>query len=316
MERLDGIQRRSIRHVSINTGFKCNQACWHCHLDAGPDRHEIMEMATVERLEQFIRNIKPKSVDITGGAPELMPGLEALVEAIRPLVDEFSIRTNLVLLNLAEFCHLKKLFSRQKIKLIGSLPCYTPENVNRQRGGSVFARSISALKELNSMGYGRNNSLELDLVYNPGGPVLSPDQSTLENKYRKILKEVHGIDFNGLLAINNVPVGRFKKYLEDSGSYNDYIRLLSDNFNYKTITKLMCLDQVTIDWKGRIFDCDFNLALDLPGGGFSDIEDNDPKGHIGRQIYIGPHCLACTAGSGSSCQGSLELSNSKRGPDE
>lgn len=316
MKRLDGIKRRSIRHVSINTGFKCNQACRHCHLEAGPERHEIMDLGTVNRLEQFIKNIKPESVDITGGAPELMPGLASLVKAIRPLVDDLSIRTNLVLLDLVEFGHLKKLFSKQKIKLIGSLPCYTAENVNRQRGRSVFARSINAIKELNRMGYGRSDFLELDLVYNPGRPALSPDQSTLEKKYRKVLKEDHGIDFNRLLTMNNVPAGRFKKNLEDSGDYDDYIKLLSDNFNYKTITKLMCLDQVTIDWKGRIFDCDFNLALDFPEGGFSGIEDNGLEGHIGRPIYTGLHCLACTAGSGSSCRGSLELSNTKRGPDE
>ncbi len=312
MKRLNGIRRRSIRHVSINIGFKCNQTCRHCHLEAGPDRQEIMDLETIGKLEHFIKNIGPESVDITGGAPELMPGLSRLVKAIRPMVKEFSIRTNLVLLSLAEFDHLKKLFSAQRVKLIASLPCYTPENVNQQRGPTVFARSINTLKELNSMGYGRSSSLGLDLVYNPGGPVLPPDQQALEKQYHRALKEEHGIDFNALLTMNNVPIGRFKKHLEDSGNYDDYIKLLSDNFNSKVLPKLMCLDQVTIDWKGRIFDCDFNLALDFPKKGFSDIGDIDLKGYMDRPVFIGPHCLACTAGSGSSCQGSITALNSKR----
>lgn len=312
MKRLKGIKRRSIRHISINIGFKCNQTCRHCHLEAGPDRHEMMDLGTINKLERFIENIGPESVDITGGAPELMPGLSSLVKTIRPMVNEFSIRTNLVLLNMAEFSHLKKLFLEQKVKLIASLPCYTPENVNQQRGKTVFTRSIKTLKELNAMGYGINSSLGLDLVYNPGGPVLSPDQAALEKKYRKILKDDHGIVFNALLTINNVPIGRFKKHLEDSGNYDAYIKLLSDSFNSKVISQLMCLNQLTIDWKGRIFDCDFNLALDFPKGGFADIRDNDLGGYLGKPVYIGPHCLACTAGAGSSCQGSIEALNSKR----
>jgi len=312
MKRLKGIKRRSIRHISINIGFKCNQTCRHCHLEAGPDRQEMMDLETINKLERFIENIGPKSVDITGGAPELMPELSILVKTIRPMVDEFSIRTNLVLLNMAEFSHLKKLFSEQRVKLIASLPCYTQENVNRQRGKEVFSRSIKTLKELNAMGYGRKSSLGLDLVYNPGGPVLSLDQEALEEKYRKILKDDHGIDFNDLLAINNVPIGRFKKQLVDSGDYDAYLKLLSDNFNSKVITELMCINQVTIDWRGRIFDCDFNLALDFPEGGFADIRDNDLNGYLGKPVYIGPHCLACTAGAGSSCQGSIAALNSKR----
>lgn len=312
MKRLNGIKRQSISHISINIGYKCNQTCSHCHLEAGPDRQEMMKLETIGKLEEFIKNIGPRSVDITGGAPELMPGLSALVKTLRPMVDEFSIRTNLVLLNLEEFGHLKKLFSSQKVKLIASLPCYTQENVNKQRGSNVFARSINTLKELNDMGYGRSSSLGLDLVYNPGGPVLSPEQTDLEKKYRKILKEEHDIDFNALLTINNMPLGRFKKHLEDSGNYDDYIKLLSDNFNSRVITNLMCLNQVTIDWQGRIFDCDFNLALDFPKGGFSDIGDNGLEGYLGKPVYIGPHCLACTAGSGSSCQGSITALNSKR----
>ncbi len=304
MQRLKKIKRKAITHISVNIGYKCNQVCKHCHLEAGPERNEVMDLKTANKLVEFIKKINPESIEITGGSPELMPDIEKLILDSRSLVGKYSFRTNLTLLNLPKFDHLKSILFNNDIELVASLPCFTEENVDKQRGKNVFRKSIESLKKLNKIGYGLKKNKKLDLVFNPPGFSLPPNQKDLEDTYKAKLQE-YGIFFNDLYTLANVLLGRFKKQLIKNNRYKNYIQLLKNNFNENTLDKLMCLNQVTVDWQGNIYDCDFNLADGLPRGGFSNIDNTDINNYLGRKIFAAEHCFACTAGSGSSCHGAL-----------
>lgn len=333
IEKLKNIRRQKIGHISFNIGLYCNQMCTHCHLNSGPKRTEMMDRPLITKMAEFIKVLKPYSFEITGGAPELSPYISEIIHKIRPLVKKISMRTNLTALELNKKsennCHKKngfiKFLYENSISLIASLPCYEEEEVRIQRGEGVFEKSIELLKKINDIGYGKSENPTLDLVFNPIFPKLPPQQSKLELKYKEVLKNNFGINFNNLITMANVPVGRFAENLKIKHSYNNYIDLLRESFNEKNLVKLMCLNQVTIDWKGRFYDCDFNLAIDLPENGWSNLDavlefikrsknkDSNSsantilkKALIGKKIFIGEHCLTCTAGSGSSCHGALQ----------
>jgi radical SAM/Cys-rich protein len=301
------IKSTVINTVQVNLGLHCNLSCNHCHHYASPDSTETMSWSVMEAIIKIVDNPKIKNVDITGGAPEFHPNLRSFIESLyRPDLN-ILLRTNLVALTSPEKSGLSVYLKEKKVKLIASLPCYLEENVTAQRGENIYIESIAALKELNKLGYGKDAGLELYLVYNPGGPFLPARQEELEVTYRRELKQQHGIAFNRLLTITNMPIGRFKDRLIKSGELNNYIKLLRDAHNQALLSDLMCRSQISIGWDGTIYDCDFNLALGFP----ADVErpnifDLDWSSLNRRTILTGEHCFGCTAGAGSSCSGSLE----------
>ncbi len=312
--------RRSIRTVQVNVGKLCNQACHHCHVEAGPKRTEIMTKATAGRiLEHIAASERIEVLDLTGGAPELCPSFRYLVESARGLGLRVIVRCNLTVIYEAGMEWLPEFYRDNRVELVCSLPCYTEANVDGQRGKGVFGRSITALQTLNGLGYGRTGSgLELDLVYNPLGAFLPPPQEELERKYREELWRLFSIEFNRLFTITNMPIKRFAEQLERSGEYADYMSLLVTHFNAATVDDLMCRDMVSIGWDGALYDCDFNQMLAIPArvddisdggrGGrgprtIFDIESFDPM--VRTAIRTGAHCFGCTAGAGSSCGGEL-----------
>jgi len=303
------LKRANLTTLQVNMGDLCNQACTHCHIEASPYGKKIMSRKTADDILAFLKSRKMLTLDITGGAPELNPHFEYFVESARPLVDELIVRSNLTVLFEKGKVKLPDFFRLNRVHLICSLPCYTKENVDRQRGAGVFEKSIKALKLLNEAGFTRRNDLQLDLVYNAQGAYLPGSQVSLEKDYKKALKEDHGIDFNRLLTITNVPIKKFKDYLEANNEYEKYSDVLENNFNPATIETLMCRTFLSIGYDGRLYDCDFNLAL---GYSLKDALGNEltidklrMEDLEKREIITGEHCLACTAGSGSSCQGAL-----------
>ncbi|NOY81345.1 MAG: radical SAM/Cys-rich domain protein [Kiritimatiellaeota bacterium] len=293
--------------VQVNLGLVCNQNCRHCHVGAGPDRPETMTWETMEAVLAGCRTLAPDRVDLTGGAPELNPYFRRLIRELRGLKHRVQVRTNLTALLGPDCDDLPDFFREHRIELVASLPCYTVENVEAQRGRGVHVRSIEALRRLNAVGYGDADSLPLDLVYNPGGPFLPPPQSALETDYRDVLRNEYGVFFSRLLTITNMPVGRFQQELDRQGGGETYRRLLEENFNADTLDGLMCRHQVNIGWDGTLFDCDFNLALGLPVqlNGPAHIARADLTKLAGRRIVTDKHCFGCTAGCGSSCGGAL-----------
>lgn len=304
--RLGDLKRNRISHISLNIGILCNQECNHCHLGAGPNKkNDVMGREMIGKLKEFIKFAGPGSLEITGGAPELNKNIVELIEEIRPLVKKISMRTNLTAMLDNDFSKLSTFLYDKKINLVASLPCYTRDNVNSQRGNGVFEKSIDILRRLNSIGFGMDTGVPITLVYNPVGFSLPPSQHGLQEEYKKRLEQSHGIKFTNLITMTNVPLGRFADQLKKEGHFGDYIQRLKDNYNPESLSGLMCLDQVTIDWKGRFYDCDFNLALDLPGEGWSDLDSYTENSGIGSKIFTDYHCLSCTAGSGSSCRGNF-----------
>lgn len=305
---LGTLRRASLLELQVNLGKLCNQACNHCHVDAGPKRTEIMNWGTSQKILQWARTHGIKRVDITGGAPEMNPGFRTLVNCFLDLGAAVTVRCNLSILLEPGYTDLPTWYADRKIRLACSLPCYTEENVDAQRGRGVFDKSIEALRRLNEAGYGKSDELILDLVYNPGGAHLPPPQLQLQEEYKKRLFEDFGIVFSSLLAITNLPISRFAHFLDRTGQRAAYQKLLVDNFNAQNLDALMCRHLVSVDWRGRTYDCDFNQMLELPYGGSSkrylwDLEIGDIAG---GSIAVGPHCFGCTAGAGSSCGGSLE----------
>jgi radical SAM/Cys-rich protein len=301
-----GLARAPLRELQINVGRLCNQACSHCHVDAGPKRTEIMTWNTMARILAWTRAARVRQVDITGGAPELNPGFRRLVDGLRDLGAAVTARCNLTVLLEPGQEDLGAWYAARRIRLVASLPCYTRENVDAQRGDGVFARSIEALTRLNRLGYGRDPELVLDLVYNPNGAFLPGNQARLEAAYKARLGQEFGIAFNRLLTLANLPINRFARFLHRTGRYDDYLRLLADNFNPATVPQLMCRHLVSVDWTGRVYDCDFNQMLDLPLGGRARyLWELDPATLEGARIATGSHCFGCTAGAGSSCGGAL-----------
>jgi radical SAM/Cys-rich protein len=305
------LRRLTPRTLQINVGKLCNQACHHCHVDAGPARVEKMTRATAERvLGLLARSPSILTVDITGGAPELNENFPMLVEGARAAGREVMVRHNLTVMLEPGMEHLGEFFRDQRVVVVCSLPCYGAENVERQRGRGVFEKSIVALRRLNDIGYAAGG-LRLDLVYNPVGPSLPPPQVTLEAQYREQLGRNFGIRFDRLLTITNMPIARFAHQLHQWGKDREYMGLLVNHFNPATVEGVMCRDLVSVGWEGQLYDCDFNQMLDIPLGASGKgksltIWDVDDLGQFtGAPIATNTHCFGCTAGAGSSCGGSL-----------
>jgi radical SAM/Cys-rich protein len=303
----DGLHSLRIEILQVNLGLRCNQQCVHCHLEASPDRTEIMEWATMQLVLEAARSARAQLIDLTGGAPELNPHFCRFVKALRKEKHQVQVRTNLTVLLEPGMEQVPQLFRDHEIRLVASMPCYLEENVCAQRGKGAYEKSIEAIKRLNALGYGSNPDLPLNLVYNPGGPFLPPSQSALEEDYRRELGNHFGITFTRLLTITNMPLGRFRIQLHRQKQERNYIELLRKSFNPETVEGLMCRHQLSVGWEGTLYDCDFNLALRLPvdHGAPDHITSFDLIGLMKRRIVTGDHCFGCTAGSGSSCGGAL-----------
>ncbi len=289
--------------MQVNIGKTCNLACKHCHIDAGANRTEIMSKEIMTAcLEAFTKN-HFKTLDITGGAPEMNPNFQWFLEQAAERGIHTIVRTNLVILNEEGYRHLPGLYAKKRVELVGSLPYYTEKDTDKQRGKGVFAACIAVLQKLNSLGYGSNPDLILNLVYNPGGAFLPPDQESLAVEYRKKLSVLYGITFNSLYTITNNPIGRFGDFLERSDNLTGYMNRLVSAFNPAAVENMMCRNQISVDWDGAIYDCDFNLALGLKANVPCSIQDFRDTAVTERKIVFGNHCYACTAGAGSSCGG-------------
>lgn len=293
--------------LQVNLGLRCNQSCAHCHLGASPARTELMPPGVLDAVLRAADLARPELVDLTGGAPELHPGIRGFVSALRAAGHRVQVRTNLTALLEPGCADLPGFFRAHAVGLVGSMPCYLEENVDRQRGRGVYRRSVEALRALNGAGYGCEPALPLDLVFNPGGAVLPPGQSGLEVEYRRELRARHGVEFTRVLTIANMPLGRFQEALRADGRGDAYQELLRRSFNPCTLPGLMCRNQIAVGWDGRLYDCDFNLALGLPVGRDAPrhVADFDAAALAGRRVVTGPHCFGCTAGAGSSCRGEL-----------
>jgi radical SAM/Cys-rich protein len=304
---LGPLERSAVKTVQVNVGKLCNQACHHCHVEAGPKRTEIMTRSTSERVIQLLhQSVGIKTIDITGGAPELNPNFQHLVEHSRRLGLHIIDRCNLTVLLEPGFEDLGHFLARNEVEIIASLPCYTAENVDKQRGRGVFHKSIEALQLLNGLGYGRTDSLPLNLVYNPLGPSLPPPQANLEAAYKQHLRDEFGIEFNSLFTITNMPIRRFSEQLIRIGKQDVYQELLRQSFNPETVEHLMCRSQISVGWDGKLYDCDFNQMLELRTMNTPTLWDIDSFDTLASQtIFTGAHCFGCTAGSGSSCGGTL-----------
>ena len=308
--RFPAIRRRSVSTVQVNIGYYCNQACLHCHVNAGPTRKEMMDHDTAEQVVEFLDASDAGTLDITGGAPELHDEFRYLVTEARRRGLHVIDRCNLTVLELSEMAGLAEFLAENRVEVIASLPCYSSENVDKQRGSGVFDASIRGLQRLNALGYGGADSgLTLNLVFNPIGPVLPPDQDKLTADYRTRLWDDFGIEFDGLFCLANLPIHRFGSTLISRGQFDDYMELLKGSHQDANLDGVMCRDLVSVDWRGYVYDCDFNQMLDLPLGG-----RGQPKRHIteltrsalvGEPIAVSGHCYGCTAGQGSSCGGAL-----------
>lgn len=294
--------------LQVNVGKLCNQACKHCHVDASPARTEIMTRAVVDQVIDAVRKFRFQTVDITGGAPELNPSFRYLVSSVRALGSHVIVRHNLTVMFEPEQHDLPEFFRSQSVEVVSSLPYFLEQQTDAQRGRGVFEKSIEALHRLNEAGYGIENSgLILNLVYNPVGAFLPPPQESIEADFKRELRTRYGIYFNQLFTITNMPIKRFLDYLRRSGNEERYMRRLVEAFNPGTVAGLMCRNLVSVDWTGRLYDCDFNQMLELPVAAElpQTIAAFDPEKFASRRIVTGPHCFGCTAGSGSSCGGAV-----------
>tara|TARA_Y100000589_G_scaffold256219_1_gene245337 strand:+ start:149 stop:1081 length:933 start_codon:yes stop_codon:yes gene_type:complete len=302
------INKEIINTLQINIGYKCNQACSHCHVNSSPLRTEMMSDEIINIIPKIISKYHIQTLDITGGAPELHPQFKNLILSLRNQAINIIDRCNLTIFFEKGFEDLPKFLSDNKIVITASLPCYEKENVEKQRGYGVFDKSIDAIKILNKLGYGKKDTqLQLNLVYNPISPILPGPQQILESDYKKILYEKYKITFNKLFTITNMPINRYADHLKRMGELEKYYNLLIDNFNQNNLKNLMCKNTISVDWKGRIYDCDFNQQIKLRS-------DNSPKDifelldysyPLDYNVAVNKHCFACTAGTGSSCGGSL-----------
>jgi radical SAM/Cys-rich protein len=303
------LQRRGVTTLQINVGKLCNQACHHCHVEAGPKRTEIMPAGVAERILALLAETPSiQTVDITGGAPELNENFQRLVSESRRMQKQVIDRCNLTVLFEPGLEMLAEFLAANNVEITASLPCYTESNVDQQRGKGAFEKSIRALRLLNAIGYGRAGSgLTLNLVYNPLGASLPPPQEKLEADYKSHLRESFGIEFNRLFTITNMPIKRFADMLVREGRHESYMALLANHFNSATVEHVMCRDLVSIGWDGKIYDCDFNQMLDLETPGGKNIWEIDSFSELSHNhIATGSHCFGCTAGAGSSCGGSLQ----------
>jgi len=304
------LRRAPLTTLQVNLGYRCNQACLHCHVNAGPTRKEQMQLETVEAVIGFLRASQLSTLDITGGAPELNPHFRYLVQAARGMGIQVIDRCNLTILNEPGQETLATFLAANGVEIVASMPCYLESNVDSQRGDGVYRSSIHALRELNSLGYGQPGSgLVLNLMYNPLGAVLPPAQEQLEADYRRELAEREGVVFNRLLVLANMPIQRFGSTLVSKGQFAGYMQLLKDAFQSQNLDTVMCRSLLSVDWQGYLYDCDFNQMLDLPLA----LGDR-PRPHLrdlradalcGNPIVVCDHCYGCTAGQGSSCGGAL-----------
>ena len=304
------LTRGTFQTLQINVGRKCNQTCAHCHVDAGPQRTEMMDEETARKVGAWIVDHRPAIVDITGGAPELSEHFRYFVETARSVGAHVIDRNNLTIIETKSHAYLPDFLAQHEVEVVASLPCYLEDNVDAQRGDGVFEKSLSALRKLNAVGYG--TKLPLTLVYNPLGPKLPPDQAELEADYKHELKQRYGIVFTRLFTITNQPIARFAADLRSHGQWEAYLDLLANSFNPATVDGLMCRSTINIGWRGEVFDCDFNqmLRMQLRNGKDLYLWDVTPQSLGEHPIRTGNHCLACTAGAGSSCGGALDASAS------
>ncbi|NYJ26425.1 arsenosugar biosynthesis radical SAM (seleno)protein ArsS [Allomuricauda sp. ARW1Y1] len=303
------LKPKKLEVLQINVGYMCNQVCAHCHVDAGPDRKEIMTRETMEQCLEVIRNTGAHTLDLTGGAPEMNPDFRWFVEeASKAGIQDFIVRSNLtIILANKKYHDLPEFFKKHNVHVVSSMPHYTRGKTDKQRGDGVFDKSIKALQMLNEVGYGKPNSdLRLDLVYNPSGAFLPSDQAAMERDFKKALKEDFDIDFHNLFAITNLPISRFLDYLIASDNYEDYMYSLVEAYNPAAVENVMCTNTISVSWDGWLYDCDFNQMLDLKvASKVKHIKDYNDDLLNDREIVISQHCYGCTAGAGSSCQGTV-----------
>lgn len=304
------IHRDRLETLQVNLGYKCNQRCRHCHVNAGPKRQEMMARNNVELLLEVLESTSVESLDITGGAPEMHPDFRYLVQQATTSGVKVIDRCNLTILNEDGYQHMPKFLAQHKVEIVASMPCYLKENVDAQRGDGVYKSSIKALKKLNSLGYGNQDSgLLLNLVYNPAGPVLPPSQETLLEDYKKELFQREGILFNELYCLTNMPIKRFGSALVSNGQFHEYIQLLKTSHQHNNLETVMCRNLLSVDWEGYVYDCDFNQILNLPlklnGHQRTHLRHLLQERIGNNRIIVADHCYGCTAGSGSSCSGSL-----------
>jgi radical SAM/Cys-rich protein len=298
--------------LQVNVGKLCNLTCMHCHVNAGPKRKEIMARETIDRILDWLAKTDIPTVDLTGGAPEMIFDFRYFVDEVKSLQPHRHIidRCNLTILLESGYEDLARFLASNAVEIIASMPCYSPENVNAQRGEGVFEGSIAALQFLNSLGYGIDSELPLHLVYNPVGAFLPPSQAKLKADYKRELKKHFGIVFNNLYTLTNLPIGRFASYLRHNNKLDEYMELLIQAFNAATIDGLMCRNTISVGWRGEVYDCDFNQQLGMQwlsndGSKPLFLWDIDPDSLEGHQIMTGNHCFGCTAGAGSSCGGAI-----------
>ncbi|MBH0199487.1 MAG: radical SAM/Cys-rich domain protein [Nitrospira sp.] len=302
------LRATGIAVMQLNVGKLCNQTCRHCHVDAGPDRIESMSRETAAQCLAALAQTDIPTVDITGGAPELNPNFRWLVEQARGLGRHVMDRCNLSVLLLPSQADLAEFLAGHRVEIVASLPSYRAGQTDAQRGDGIFEKSLEGLRLLNQLGYGRpDNSLTLNLVYNPVGAFLPPKQEAIEAQFKKELRARHGIEFNRLYTITNMPISRFLEFLVDSGNYDQYMTRLANAFNPAAAADVMCRHTLSVGWDGRLYDCDFNQMLELPidHGAPSHIRDFDAAQLHQRHIVTKNHCYGCTAGAGSSCGGAV-----------
>ena len=294
------LKRLETRMLQVNVGLLCNQACKHCHLDAGPGRTEVMDSDTMDAVVAYAGRARFKAIDITGGAPELVPGIAGFVQRLAPLVPRIIFRSNLSALNEPGQAALVEALVNNKVVITASFPSINAAQTDNQRGRGIFEKSVTVLQELNRRGYGKaDTGLELNLVSNPSGAFLPQGQEHAQKRFRKILHEKYGIVFNSLFAFANVPLGRFRDWLEKSGNLESYIEKLAGSFNPCAVDGLMCRSQVSVSWEGHLYDCDFNLAADLPlGGKKTHVSELENAPAPDSAISVADYCYTCTAGAG------------------
>jgi radical SAM/Cys-rich protein len=307
------IQRERLDTLQVNVGYRCNQSCSHCHVNAGPNRSEEMSAEVIGMVLSFLQRKRIATLDITGGAPELNPNFRHLVRSARALSVQVIDRCNLTILEQPGQENLGEFLARQRVRIVASMPCYLQANVDKQRGNGVFESSVRGLRQLNALGYGLDQTgLILDLVYNPQGPNLPPPQQALEADYKRVLGERYGVVFNRLLTLANMPIQRFGAVLISQGAFESYLGLLQQAHLDANLAHVMCRSLISVDWRGYVYDCDFNQMLDLPlrhqgreRMHLSDLLEADIEG---QPIRVAGHCYGCTAGQGSSCGGALSQS--------
>jgi len=303
------IRRGKLDTLQINVGYRCNQSCFHCHVNAGPNRTEEMAGDIADTVLEFIARRHITTLDITGGAPELNPHFRRMVVAARKLGVKVMDRCNLTILEQPGQEDLPDFLAANRVEVVASMPCYLQDNVERQRGKGVFGGSIRGLRKLNAVDYGRDPALALNLVYNPQGPSLPPSQAALEADYKRVLGEQYGIVFNKLFVLANMPIQRFGSVLVSKGEFDGYLQLLQDAHLDANLGTVMCRNLLSVDYQGYVYDCDFNQMLDLPFGTARErvhLADLIDGGIEGKPVRVAGHCYGCTAGQGSSCSGALK----------